>query len=58
MKYTAENGGQPLVYLKSFGCQQNVSDGEKIKGMLFKVGYGFTDSLDSAQLIIYNTLVL
>lgn len=55
MKYTAENGGQPLVYLKSFGCQQNVSDGEKIKGMLFKVGYGFTDSLDSAQLIIYNT---
>lgn len=55
MKYTAVNGSQPLVYLKSFGCQQNVSDGEKIKGMLFKVGYGFTDSLDSAQLIIYNT---
>lgn len=55
IKYSDENGCQPLVYLKSFGCQQNVSDGEKIKGMLSKVGYGFTDSIDNAQVIIYNT---
>ncbi|MBQ9374786.1 MAG: tRNA (N6-isopentenyl adenosine(37)-C2)-methylthiotransferase MiaB, partial [Ruminococcus sp.] len=49
IKYTTDIGSQPLVYLKSFGCQQNVSDGEKIKGMLSKVGYGFTDSIDNAQ---------
>lgn len=55
IKYTTEHGLQPLVYLKSFGCQQNVSDGEKIKGMLSKVGYGFTKSVDKAQVIIYNT---
>ena len=55
IKYSAEKGDQPLVYLKSFGCQQNVSDGEKIKGMLCKVGYGFTDLIENAQLIIYNT---
>lgn len=55
IKYSAENDSQPLVYLKSFGCQQNVSDGEKIKGLLSKAGYGFTDSIASAQFIIYNT---
>ncbi|MDE6148945.1 MAG: tRNA (N6-isopentenyl adenosine(37)-C2)-methylthiotransferase MiaB [Ruminococcus sp.] len=55
IKYSAEKGSQPLVYLKSFGCQQNVSDGEKIKGMLSKVGYDFTDLIENAQLIIYNT---
>ena len=45
----------PLAHVHSFGCQQNVSDGEKIKGMLSSMGYGFTDSVDNADLIIYNT---
>ena len=36
-------------------CQQNVSDGEKIKGMLSKVGYDFTSDVNEAQLILYNT---
>ena len=53
--YTLIHGKQPLVYLKSFGCQQNVSDGEKIKGKLAEVGFGFTDSLEESQVIIYNT---
>ena len=30
------------AYIRSFGCQLNVSDGEKIKGLLKKMGYGFT----------------
>ena len=55
IQYASVNGRQPLVYLKSFGCQQNVSDGEKIKGKLSEVGYNFTDDISSAQLIIYNT---
>ena len=45
----------PLAYVHSFGCQQNQSDGEKIKGMLAQMGYGFTDAPESAQLVIYNT---
>ena len=44
--YTLIHGKQPLVYLKSFGCQQNVSDGEKIKGKLAEIGFGFTDFLE------------
>jgi len=45
----------PLAHIHSFGCQQNVSDGEKIKGILAEMGYGFTNSQDEADLIIYNT---
>ena len=25
---------QPLAFTHSYGCQQNISDGEKIRGML------------------------
>lgn len=45
----------PMAYVHSYGCQQNVSDGEKIKGMLALMGYGFTDSVDHADLVLYNT---
>lgn len=45
----------PLAYIHSFGCQQNVSDGEKLKAMLCEIGYGFTDRQDDADFIIYNT---
>lgn len=54
-EYYAKNGQSPLVYLKSFGCQQNVSDGEKIKGKLSEIGYDFTDDISKAQFILYNT---
>ncbi len=43
------------AYVRSFGCQLNVSDGEKIKGLLKKIGYEFTDDERSADLIILNT---
>lgn len=46
---------QPLAYTHSYGCQQNVSDGEKIRGMLAEMGYGFTNSEAEADIIIFNT---
>lgn len=54
-KYKERIGNYPLALIHSYGCQQNVSDGEKIKGKLSEIGYQFTDSADDAQLIIYNT---
>ncbi|MEG2404178.1 MAG: tRNA (N6-isopentenyl adenosine(37)-C2)-methylthiotransferase MiaB [Oscillospiraceae bacterium] len=45
----------PLLYMHSFGCQQNVNDGEKIKGVLTDLGYGICDRVDEADLIIFNT---
>lgn len=46
---------QPLAYVHSFGCQQNVSDGERIKGSLMALGFGLTDDLPNADLILFNT---
>lgn len=45
----------PLAHVHSFGCQQNISDGEHIKGMLAQMGYGFTDSPEQADFVLYNT---
>lgn len=45
----------PLAYMHSFGCQQNVNDGEKIKGVLVQLGYGLTDRAEGADLVIFNT---
>ncbi len=45
----------PLAHVHTFGCQQNVSDGEKIKGMIAECGYGFCSSPDEADLVIFNT---
>ncbi|MBR5135009.1 MAG: radical SAM protein, partial [Clostridia bacterium] len=45
----------PLACVRTYGCQQNVSDSERIKGMLAAMGFGFTDSPDEADLILFNT---
>ena len=44
-----------MAYVHSFGCQQNVNDGEKIRGVLQDVGFGLTDTLEQADLILFNT---
>lgn len=46
---------KPLACVVTYGCQQNVADSEHIKGMLEKMGYGFTQDRLSAKLIIFNT---
>lgn len=45
----------PLACVHSYGCQLNFSDGEKIKGMLGKMGYGFTDNPENADFVVFNT---
>jgi len=45
----------PLAFIHTFGCQGNVADSERIKGMLSKMGYGFTDAQEKADLILFNT---
>lgn len=54
-RYASEKGHIPLAYIHSYGCQQNVSDGERIMGRLDEVGYGFTKDVNEADLIILNT---
>ena len=52
-KYTSADAKK--AYVRSFGCQLNISDGEKIKGLLKNAGYSFTEDENEADLIILNT---
>ena len=47
--------GRPLTACtKTFGCQMNARDSEKLNGILETVGYELTDS-EEADFVIYNT---
>lgn len=46
---------QPLAYVHTYGCQGNVADGEKLKGFLRDMGYGFASCKEEADLVLYNT---
>lgn len=41
----------PLACVRTYGCQQNVADSERIKGMLATMGFGFTELAEEADLI-------
>ena len=44
-----------MAFVHSYGCQQNVADGEKIKGFLEQMGFGFTEEAEEADFILFNT---
>ena len=45
----------PKAFIHTYGCQGNVSDGERIKGLLSECGFSMTDELSEADLVLYNT---
>ncbi len=48
----------PLANVKTFGCAQNENDSEKIRGLLYQLGYSMTDSLENSDIVIYNTCAI
>ncbi len=48
-------GPVPLAFVRTYGCQQNVADGEKIKGQLEQMGFAFTENEEEADFILFNT---
>ena len=55
VRQLAELKGSPLTACtKTFGCQMNARDSEKLVGILEKIGYQETDS-EQADFVIYNT---
>ena len=42
-------------YLETFGCQMNVHDSEKVIGTLIHEGYTQVETVEQADLILYNT---
>ena len=52
------HGKAPKAFVHTYGCQGNVSDGEKLQGMLFEMGYEFTNDVKKADLVLYNTCAI
>ncbi len=48
----------PKAFVHTYGCQGNVADGERLKGILSEMGYDFTDSPENADLVLYNTCAI
>lgn len=48
-------GAVPLAMVRTYGCQQNVADSEKLKGQLEQMGFSFTQDETQADLILFNT---
>ncbi len=49
------SGRAPLAFVHTYGCQQNVSDSERLQGMLCRMGFGFVDTPEEADVILLNT---
>ncbi|AQS42137.1 MAG: (Dimethylallyl)adenosine tRNA methylthiotransferase MiaB [Candidatus Tokpelaia hoelldobleri] len=48
-------GRQRKVYIKTYGCQMNVYDSQRMSDSLDAQGYHMTDSADDADLVLINT---
>jgi len=55
--YTVKMSGDShkTFYLETFGCQMNVHDSEKVIGTLVHEGYQQVETVEQADLILYNT---
>ena len=43
------------VFIKTYGCQMNVYDSQRMADVLAPIGYGMADSADDADMVILNT---
>ena len=51
-------GAHPLARVETFGCQQNVADGQRLMGMLEEMGFAFTEDAGEANLVLLNTCAI
>ncbi len=49
------NSTRKRLYIKTYGCQMNVYDSERMKDVLTPLGYEPSDEPDGADLVILNT---
>lgn len=49
-----ENGRRPTACTRTFGCQMNARDSEKLAGILCNIGYEMTED-ENADFVIFNT---
>jgi len=50
------NGLRPMKYcIRTFGCQMNENDSERLAGMLREMGYNEANAGDKCDIIVFNT---
>lgn len=54
-KLNERYGRAPKAFVHTYGCQQNVSDSERLKGLLFEMGYTMCETVEEADFVLYNT---
>src|SRR5437870_847830 len=55
---SADTMRAPQVFIETFGCQMNEYDTELVRSILKARGYGFTDSADTADVVLLNTCAI
>ena len=51
----SETAPTKRLYIKTYGCQMNVYDSERMADVLAPLGYGMTPSPEDADLVVLNT---
>ncbi len=46
---------QLSAFVETYGCQQNENDSERIRGILYSMGFFAADSMENADFIVFNT---
>ncbi len=54
-KQALQSNSQKTFYLETFGCQMNAHDSEKVVGTLVQEGYRQVETVEQADLVLYNT---
>ena len=52
---TPPQGPNKRLFIKTYGCQMNVYDSERMADVLRPLGYGVTDQVEDADLVVLNT---
>ncbi len=55
MSVIPQKDSKKTFYLETFGCQMNVHDSEKVVGTLVQEGYRQVETVEQADLVLYNT---
>ncbi len=53
-RFEQKNTRPPSACIRTFGCQMNAKDSEKLMGILEQIGFGISEKEES-DLVIYNT---
>ena len=49
---------RPRAYVRTYGCQGNEADGERIQGMLQEMGFAFCEDPAEADFVLLNTCAI